>query len=220
MTKPECLTELAPDFAQAAKEYRSRREEAEARVVEWRWASAPLFSLELLRYERGGHRKGRYLKKEPVGNYNRCLYGVDAEGRIVVERHAIWGSDEHKTETFVRYDASVAESTRFGSMTNKPLEMLVRLTMADGLSRTCQWFSLHQRGYDCYRYNDAMLMEIDSLWSNEPHREEDLLSAVFRCEYGPIGQLSLVTVEYRRVGRHPGGNFTCYRLQKRAGRSA
>jgi len=212
---PESLVELAPAFTQCAKQYRSRREEAESAAIEWRWASAPLFSLELLRFERGGHRRGRYLKKEPANNDDRCQYGLDVAGRIVVERHAIWGSEQHKVETFVRYGEEFAESAQYGSMQDKPLDMLVSLAISNAAPQSCRWYSSHQRGSDTYRYDEGRLSEIDSLWSNQPHRDQDLLSAVFQCNYDATGALSLVTVEYRKLGRHPGGRFTCFRLPKR-----
>jgi hypothetical protein len=62
-------------------DYRDRRRDAEKRVVRWEFASAPDRALEPLWFERNRLPRGRLNKKGPVA------YGLDDDGRVVVERH-------------------------------------------------------------------------------------------------------------------------------------
>jgi hypothetical protein len=216
MHSTDMLTQLEGAFNQAAKEYELRRAEAERQVVEWRWASRDLFSLRPLEHRRRGLAPGRYLKKEPLDNADRCHIGHDALGRVVIERAAPWGvkSDgSYRDETFVRYEKGSAESAQYTHHAGKgmPLSMFTRLILADGVPKSCGWYSSHQKGFENYTYRDGRLVEADQLWCNNLLREDNMRSAVDVCEYDADGELVLVTITYRKVGGHSGGTYTAYK---------
>ena len=199
------LTDLASDFEALRGGFVARRIEAETAVVAWKWASKPLFSLQSLSFERRGIRAGHWVRKQPR-SLDRCQYGFDADGRIVVERQPVPGG--YRSQAFVRYGDGFAEAAQFDS--DGAICSLERQSIERGLVRRYCRFSPHQRQVDVHAYSRGRLSAIDSLWSHEPHAEVNMLSAVYRCKYGADGELQRVTGHYRRFGSHPGGTFTCF----------
>ncbi len=94
--------------ARAASEYRARREEAEAAVVTWRWATGPVYGLTPFEPECSHFRRGRPLKTEPKRTAQMDSFGFDRDERLRVVR--IGGSRALDQEKFYRWgDAGAVE---------------------------------------------------------------------------------------------------------------
>ncbi|MFZ1101338.1 MAG: hypothetical protein WAN86_00380 [Hyphomicrobiaceae bacterium] len=131
--------QLEAAFAKLGREYRARKAAAEKAVSDWQWATFCRLDIRPLHFERNGIKPGRPLRQEPSGRRNYVAYGLDREGRVVVERQhneqgfyetfCVWGSRSLESAHFDYY---VEPSRRgHGSASKMPINLL-RASMTDG----------------------------------------------------------------------------------------
>jgi hypothetical protein len=102
--------QLESAFAKLGKEYRARKKAAEKVVCGWQWATFCRRDIRPLHFERNGIRPGRPLAQEPSGRRNYVAYGLDGEGRVVVERRH---TEQGFYETFYDWASGSLESAHF-----------------------------------------------------------------------------------------------------------
>ena len=80
--------EIEARFRQVEHEYDSLKETCEAQVIQWRWATSWMLSIEPYWFERNHFSRGRWLKAEPADKWTRSIhqYGLDCAQRVVIER--------------------------------------------------------------------------------------------------------------------------------------
>lgn len=66
--------------------YQELKQRCEARVARWEWGTSRLHSLRPHDAETLGLTPGKWLPKAPAKRHNKVEYGLDRDGRLVVER--------------------------------------------------------------------------------------------------------------------------------------
>lgn len=165
--------------------------------------------LRLLARERGRGRLGRWSKAPPKKAENCFEYGFDSKKRPLVIRQGI------ERQIYFVYNDDCAEAVKFTSsfLTAKETRGIevMRQSTLNNIPIDCTWHSAHQRGFEKYGFKSEKLVSIDATWTNQPHKADDVLSAKYEASYDDSGVLVLLTCDYRAVGRHRGGSFTCYK---------
>jgi hypothetical protein len=97
----EAIEPLDRAFAALGKEYAARKSLSENSVREWRWYTSHWFDLRPLYFESNGWAPGRPLHKTSANPGCVCC-GLDAQGRVVVERE--YDEFSEFKETFYNWD--------------------------------------------------------------------------------------------------------------------
>lgn len=89
------LAEVEKQFTGLRRHYNKRKKLAESCVSQWHWATSSTWNLNPLYFEMHGWRSGRRLNKKPASNKDKVCFGIDEEGRVVVERkHNYFGCSQ------------------------------------------------------------------------------------------------------------------------------
>jgi len=158
--------QLEAAFAKLGGEYRARKEAAEKAVRDWQWATFSLLNIRPLHFERNGIKPGRPLAQEPSGRRNYVAYGIDREGRVVVERQHNeqgfyetfydWGSGSLESAHFDYY----AEPSRRGrSSAKKPINLL-RASMPGGRIAAADLAGASGYTREEYRWEGSLVREV------------------------------------------------------------
>ena len=114
--------EASRQFAALAGEYHERKAAASKRVRTWQWATAPWRDIRPLYFERHNDLPGRLLRQAPKRLRGRVEAGLDADGRLAVQRdHAEFGY----YESFCRWNAAASEIARYHFDAHAPINKLV-----------------------------------------------------------------------------------------------
>lgn len=136
---------LLQQFETAETQYAELKQQAQAQVVNWRWATDSMFDIEP--YFNEAHRtpKGKWLDHQPETFNQEYCYGYDAHDRVVAERsnHIVFPFSEAPCfkERFLFYKEQVVENYYFDYATPQHPEKLIRLLQhhyTDGLL-TCTY---------------------------------------------------------------------------------
>lgn len=84
-----------------AKEFAEVRARCLPMVTKWRWATDEVFALQPYWFERSRRKPGRWLNAEPKDRAGKYEYGLDSEGRIVVERYWLANRGYHRVKPYV-----------------------------------------------------------------------------------------------------------------------
>jgi len=178
-------------FASLAPEYESRKKLAEQLVVEWKWASWKVHSLEPLYLERCGYAPGRILKKKPECTDNRVEYGFDQAGRIAVERqHRQFGF----YETFQKHSDTIIESAHYDYGTgNKPIKITF-VTVEDDKAVRSVSSAVNGCCIEEYTWTNSLLTTVVQFTAERVGNETPVLlrNYVAECEYDDSGRLQRI----------------------------
>lgn len=192
--------QLEAAFARLGGEYRPRKEEAEKAVCDWQWATFCRLDIRLLHFERNGIKPGRPLSQEPSGRRNYVAYGLDRDGRVVVERQhneqgfyetfRDWGSGSVESAHFDYY----VEPSRRGRTTGKEPINLLRASMRDGHIVAADLAGANGYTREEYRWEGGLVREVRVL---NALRKDGVLaplqpSHTARAHYGADGVLQRV----------------------------
>jgi hypothetical protein len=206
----ETIAQLESAFAALRGEYGARKKAAEGAVCEWQWATFSRIDVRPLHFERNGIRPGRPLRQEPSGRRNYVAYGLDREGRVVVERQH---NEQGFYETFCVWGAGSPESARFDyyverrrgrCMGKEPINLL-RASMQDGRIVAADLAGAYGYTREEYRWEGNLVREVRVL--NAPRRDKVLapLQAVHtaRAHYDDDGVLQRVERIFPTAGGEP-----------------
>lgn len=158
---------LEADFAKLDREYHARKTAAERAVCDWQWATFCRLDVRPLHFERNGIRPGRPLRQKPSGRRNYVAYGLDCEGRVVVERHhneqgfyetfCVWGSGSLESAHFDYY---VEPSRRRNENPGKMPINLLRTSMTDGRMVAADLAGAGGYTREEYRWEGGLVREV------------------------------------------------------------
>ena len=102
----DLLSQAERGFARLTEQYEQRNELAANLVRNWEWATKAFWNLNPIYFEMNSERPGRRLAKEPTSKRDSYCCGIEAAGRIVVERQA---SEYGDNETFYDWSSNPVE---------------------------------------------------------------------------------------------------------------
>jgi hypothetical protein len=158
--------QLESAFAALGGEYGARKKAAEKAVCEWQWATFCRLDIRPLHFERNGIKPGRLLRQEPSGRRNYVAYGLDREGRVVVERQH---NEQGFYETFCDWNSGSLESAHFdyfvepsrrGRSTGKEPINLLRASMQDGRIVAADLAGAYGYTREEYRWEEDLVREV------------------------------------------------------------
>jgi hypothetical protein len=113
------LQEVDRAFVSLATQYLDRKLSSEQLVRTWAYVSAPRFDFGLKYFDRHGWASGRTVKQAPDTENQGVAEGLDASGRLVVERRY---NEIDFYETFVNWSEALVEVSSFDyAPAKKPL---------------------------------------------------------------------------------------------------
>ena len=166
-------------FKEAKKLFKTIKQECEAEVVSWFWASSDLYSLEPYYYERNKYSRGKALKEEPAKKENKCQYGANSNGDIVVERN--FCLEEYFYEIFYKRTSDLVEKFRY-DYADKHLVWVERYWLSDGQvieQHFCDEDKI--RIVETYEYHNNKLIK--------SFRDGSYGKSTFLYEYSEIGEI-------------------------------
>jgi hypothetical protein len=189
--------ELRQWLARAKSEYAERKGTAERRVVRWEWATSDDRSIEPFYFERGKYSRGKPLSGAVV-NAGNIAYGLDAEGRTVVERQycdLVRDGDRWCYETFYEHRAGETRWVLFDYYAPDKNPIAVGLASYDG-ERLMALTRYGTRGASSerYQYIDGRLARIDrdNLQPDAPRPAFQRWSDWYELRWSDTGELDEV----------------------------
>ena len=201
------LARLDELFTNAGAEYRARKAEAEARVVAWEWFASSARHLEPLYAERSWSRPGDRLPSapDPTAADGTAEYGIDTEGRAVVEReYVLLGPHGLRvTETLICYSEGLVEAATYDHSPEKPLMRVQLGVFSDGLLRSLSRRGLNGGSVERYTYDGPNVVRIEKTYLSLGRSEKSKASTpeVFEVAWHDAGPMRIVLTA--GAGRRP-----------------
>lgn len=206
------MSELADVFRGAVADYGRLKQECEARVVRWQWATFSIYHPKPFYYERERIPRGRKLAGRPENlKSGTHEYGIDEAGRIVVVRE-YGGIDGPKYEEFFAFGDGMVEGVRFDwrrPNNAAPVVQTVNVTrqrLDRGRIVSLDTFAMFGRSAEVYEYGDGG-ERITRVRGSYESREDEGRGHHYVDElgYDPAGRLSRVRREYPPQKEYPSG---------------
>ncbi len=161
-------------FNKLSRQHLALKQQAEAQVHCWRWATEDMLEVLPLQALRQGDKPGRWLDQPPRNKANHTRHGLDRDGRVVA-MHS-WGPSRNDcTEHFVLRDGDTVRHTRFNDWEGSGRTQLLACTVlhfergrAAAAVSYCKLDSRVRR--EKYFYEGAKLVRIDTLVEQFPGR--------------------------------------------------
>jgi len=118
------LEALQDQFPLIQQSYLEIKQNTEAKIKTWVWASSEFVSLEPFYFEQNHIAKGRLLKQEPEKKADKMSFGLDENGQIIAQRQ--YTAFENYYETFYNRTPAAIETYRFGYDKEKKLINITR----------------------------------------------------------------------------------------------
>jgi hypothetical protein len=183
----------------ARGEYARRKKSAEAKVVQWQWSTSSDRELEPLYFERNRLPRGRRLPTEPsVIKEGYVAYGLDAGGRVVVERSYAGIVDSGGRwfyETFYEYSTEQVEWVRYDYAPDKSPIAVHRANFAGERILSLVMRGKHGGSSERYIYDDSRIIEIarDAFQPSDPRPHLRTWSDRFDIHWDGLGRVEKIT---------------------------
>lgn len=189
----KCFDESERVFRTLRKGYASRKALAKSRVVEWQYSTRSLRSPIPLFDEVFGWPPGRPMKAKPAKMRNVFVSGIDAEGRVAVERrHTEFARQFY--ETFTDWAVNPVEIARYCEDEDKVPGSLTFLSYEGGrvvASWGCGQVGSH---YSRYLWDGERCVQVEGYEASSKgaKRKPVELTSVDRATYDSNGALQRV----------------------------
>jgi len=150
---------LAQLIAGSAKQYSTIRQQCEEQVVRWEFGSGKLYDLEPYYFElHGSIERGQVLGELPQDTASCYGYGLDTQGRVVIEDHNYdVATRAARSVTFFVYREDEVDVFEFNLDFVSPLNGVARGVFSDG--RLQSLYTIGPLGHDIqlYEYENGRL---------------------------------------------------------------
>jgi hypothetical protein len=195
------VTEVEQKMRGVRRQYNKRKKQAESCVSKWHWATNSTWNMNPLYFDMHSIRPGRRLKKEPAATKGNVQYGVDENGRTVVERKF---REFGCAETFCDWSISPVEVVCYDQKT--PVNMILAKFVRDRLSLVVRT-ALGGVAWEKYQWNGEVVESIEIRFADRYEDESlDKLAPyqTIRAKHAADGSLVRLAIEWMPTEEEPG----------------